>query len=191
SQRVSRWRRDESRRNFREDGMSPLPKAVIDRLTAVVGKGNCITEETELRTYESDGLTSFRAMAGAVVLPSSTEQVAAVVKIARSAEIPIVPRGAGTGLSGGALPVPGSIVVALSRMKRFLEVDLENGWIRVEPGVINLDVSKRVGPAGYSYATKPSSQSLSTLGGKPGEMSAIAHNIAYSIALTHAVRQRR
>jgi len=106
-------------------GTNPLPKAVIDRLTAVVGKGNCITEETELRTYESDGLTSFRAMAGAVVLPNSTEQVAAVVRIARAALLPIVPRGAGTGLSGGALPIPGSIVVALSRMKRLLEVDLE------------------------------------------------------------------
>ena len=171
-------------------GMNPLPKAVIDRLTAVVGKGNCITEETELRTYESDGLTSFRAMAGAVVLPNSTEQVAAVVRIARAALLPIVPRGAGTGLSGGALPIPGSIVVALSRMKRLLEVDLENGWIRVEPGVVNLDVSKRVGPAGYYYAPDPSSQSVCTIGGNVGENSGGAHCLKYGFTVHHVLGVR-
>src|SRR5499427_11043034 len=171
-------------------GMSPLPKAVIDRLTAVVGKGNCITEETELRTYESDGLTSFRAMAGAVVLPSSTEQVAAVVKIAKAAGVPIVPRGAGTGLSGGALPIPGSIVVALSRMKRFLEVDLETGWIRVEPGVVNLDVSKAVGPAGYYYAPDPSSQGVCTIGGNVAENSGGAHCLKYGFTVNHVLGAR-
>src|SRR5215471_2544879 len=171
-------------------GMSPLPKAVIDRLTAVVGKGNCITEETELRTYESDGLTSFRAMAGAVVLPSSTEQVAAVVKLAKAAGMSIVPRGAGTGLSGGALPLPGSIVVSLSRMKRFLEVDFENQWIRVEPGVVNLDVSKRVGPAGYYYAPDPSSQSVCTIGGNLGENSGGAHCLKYGFTVHHVLGVR-
>src|SRR5438105_164 len=121
---------------------------VAARMAAVVGERHCISDPSELRTYECDGLTSFRVAPGLVVLPGSTEEVAAVVRIARESDLPIVPRGAGTGLSGGALPVPGCIVIGLSRMRRILEVDLENGWMRVQPGVANLDVSKAIGPGG-------------------------------------------
>ncbi len=170
--------------------MSSLPKAVLDQLAAAVGPRNCIADDSEIRTYESDGLTSFRAIAGAVVLPNSTEQVAAVVKIANAAGIPIVPRGAGTGLSGGALPIPGSIVIPLTRMRRFLEVDLENGWIRVEPGVVNLDVSKRVGPSGYYYAPDPSSQSVCTIGGNVAENSGGAHCLKYGFTVHHVLGVR-
>ena len=95
---------------------------VIDLLRAIVGERNCIVEASELRTYESDGLTSFRAMPGIVVLPASTEEIVQIVKIARAAGLPIVPRGAGTGLSGGALPVPGCVLVGMSRMRKILEV---------------------------------------------------------------------
>src|SRR6266849_4926137 len=168
-------------------GMSSLPKAVLDQLAAAVGPRYCIADDSEIRTYESDGLTSFRAIAGAVVLPNSTEEVAAVVKIAKAAGIPIVPRGAGTGLSGGALPIPGSIVIPLTRMRRFLEVDPENGWIRVEPGVVNLDVSKRVGPSGYYYAPDPSSQSVCTIGGNVAENSGGAHCLKYGFTVHHVL----
>ncbi len=107
-------------------------------------------------TYASDALATFAVEPGVVVLPGSTAEVAEVVKTARQANLSIVPRGSGTGLSGGALPVPGCVLVGLSRMKRILDVDLENGWMRVEPGVINLDVSKHLSPAGYYYApTRP------------------------------------
>jgi glycolate oxidase len=170
--------------------MSSLPKAVLDSLAAAVGPRNCIADDAEIRTYESDGLTSFRAIAGAVVLPNSTEEVSAVVKIAKAAGIPIVPRGAGTGLSGGALPIPGSIVIPLTRMRRFLEVDLENGWIRVEPGVVNLDVSKRVGPSGYYYAPDPSSQSVCTIGGNVAENSGGAHCLKYGFTTNHVLGAR-
>jgi glycolate oxidase len=170
--------------------MSSLPKAVLDQLAAVVGPRHCVADPSEIRTYESDGLTSFRAIAGAVVLPDSTEQVAAVVKIAKAAGIPIVPRGAGTGLSGGALPIPGSIVIPLTRMRRILAVDLENGWIRVEPGVVNLDVSKRVGPSGYYYAPDPSSQSVCTIGGNVAENSGGAHCLKYGFTVHHVLGVR-
>lgn len=113
-----------------------------------------------------------------------------MVKIGRAAGIPIVPRGAGTGLSGGALPIPGSIVVALTRMRRILAVDLENGWIRVEPGVVNLDVSKRVGPSGYYYAPDPSSQSVCTIGGNIAENSGGAHCLKYGFTVHHVLGVR-
>src|ERR1700687_4762751 len=100
----------------------PVPRVVADRMAAIVGVRNCFSDEAQLRTYECDGLTSFRVRPGLVVLPASTEEVAGVVKAAHEAGLPVVARGAGTGLSGGALPVEGCVVVALSRMKRILEV---------------------------------------------------------------------
>src|SRR5205814_6074843 len=114
-----------------------------------------------------------------VVLPATTEEVVAVMKIAHSHRLPVVPRGSGTGLSGGALPVPEGVLVGLSRMKRILEIDLENRWMRVEPGVINLEVSKRLAPRGYYYAPDPSSQQVCTIGGNVAENSGGAHCLKY------------
>src|SRR5215471_11334800 len=162
------------------------PRAdVASRLARVVGERHCISDPAELRTYECDGLTSFRVAPELVVLPGSTEEVSAVVRIAREAGLAIVPRGAGTGLSGGALPVADCVVVGLSRMKRILEVDLENGWMRVQPGVINLDVSKAIGAAGYYYAPDPSSQSVCTIGGNVAENSGGAHCLKYGFTVNH------
>src|SRR5258708_39211472 len=111
-----------------------IPQAIVDRLREIVGDRNCIVEPSQLRTYESDGLTSFHAMPGIVVLPSSTEDVVEIVRITKEANLAIVPRGAGTGLSGGAMPVPGCVVVGMSRMRSLLEIALENGWVRGHPG---------------------------------------------------------
>jgi glycolate dehydrogenase FAD-linked subunit len=174
---------------------APSPAAVVSdsvagALAAVVGERNCISDPSELRTYECDGLTGFRVRPGLVVLPGSTDEVVAVVRIAREADMPIVPRGAGTGLSGGALPVPGGIVVGLSRMKRILETDLENGWMRVQPGVANLDVSKAIGAAGYYYAPDPSSQSVCTIGGNVAENSGGAHCLKYGFTANHVLGAR-
>ena len=124
-------------------------------------------------------------MPGIVVLPASTEEVVRIVRIAREAGLPIVPRGAGTGLSGGALPVPGCVLVGMSRMRSILEIDLENGWMRVQPGVINLDVSKRIGADGYYYAPDPSSQSVCTIGGNVSENSGGAHCLKYGFTVNH------
>src|SRR5437868_5804898 len=142
-----------------------------DKFAAAVGEAQCIRAPEQLRTYESDGLASFRATPGVVVLPGSTEEVAACVNVAREAGLPIVARGSGTGLSGGALPIPGCAVIGLSRMRKMLQVDYDNAFMRVQPGVINLDVSKFVGPQGWYYAPDPSSQSVCSIGGNVAENS--------------------
>src|SRR5713101_8269527 len=167
-----------------------LREGLIDRMAAIVGPDYCISDAAELRTYESDGLTSFRVRPGLVVLPGSTEEVARVVRLAREADLPIVARGSGTGLSGGALPVAGCVVVGLSRMNRILEIDLENGWMRVEPGVINLEVSKAIGPSGYYYAPDPSSQGVCTIGGNVSENSGGAHCLKYGFTANHVLGAR-
>jgi glycolate oxidase len=160
--------------------------AILD-FAQIVGKRNTITAPSELRTYECDGLAGFRVRPAVVVLPETTEQVAAAVKLARSLGMPIVPRGAGTGLSGGALPVDGCVVIGLARMTKILAIDLENRRMRVQPGVINLDISRRLAPLGYYYAPDPSSQSVCTIGGNVAENSGGAHCLKYGFTVNHAV----
>jgi len=166
------------------------PRRVAARMASIVGGRHCISDQADLSTYECDGLLNMRVRPGLVVLPGSTEEVAAVMRVAHKAGLPVVARGAGTGLSGGALPVPGCVVVALSRMNRILEVDVENGWLRAEPGVINLDVSKAVGGAGYYYAPDPSSQAVCTIGGNLAENSGGAHCLKYGFTTNHVLGAR-
>src|SRR5207248_8165709 len=163
---------------------------LIARFGAAVGEKNCIREPEQLRTYESDGLASFRATPGLVVLPSSTEEVVACVRLAREAGLPIVARGSGTGLSGGALPVPGCVLIGLSRMKKILQIDFDNAFMRVQPGVINLDVSKAIAAAGWYYAPDPSSQSVCTIGGNVAENSGGAHCLKYGFTVNHVLGLR-
>jgi glycolate oxidase len=169
---------------------SGIASDVVRRMTTVVGAKNCISDDAGLLVYECDGLTHGRTRPGLVVLPGSTEEVVEVVRIAQAAGLPIVPRGAGTGLSGGARPTPGCVVVGLSRMNRILGVDLENGTVRVQPGVINLDVSRAVSGAGYYYAPDPSSQSVCTIGGNVSENSGGAHCLKYGFTVNHVLEAR-
>src|SRR5208282_6442200 len=111
---------------------------------AIVGDSGLITSAEQLHTYECDGLTNFRVMPLAVLLPTSTEEVQAIVRVCHREKIPFVARGSGTGLSGGALPVANGIVIGLAGMNHILEVDLENQRVVVEPGVMNLNVTARV-----------------------------------------------
>jgi glycolate oxidase len=171
----------------------PAPDLVAQlaaQLAAIVGARQVIHEPAQLATYECDALASFRARPGLVVLPASTDQVVAVMKLARAAGLPVVPRGAGTGLSGGALPTPGCLVLSLARMTAILEVDVDNQVMRVQPGVINLDVSRHLAPLGYYYAPDPSSQSVCTVGGNLAENSGGAHCLKYGFT-THHVRGAR
>ena len=157
------------------------------RFAAIVGDGNTISAPSELRTYECDGLTGTRVAPELVVLPATTDEVARCVRLARACGMPIVARGAGTGLSGGAVPSPGSLVIGLSRMKAILEVDVPNERIRVQPGVANLDVSRALAPFGYFYAPDPSSQSVCSIGGNVAENSGGAHCLKYGFTVNHAV----
>lgn len=156
-------------------------------LARAVGAKHCITDPADLRTYESDGLAGFRVRPLAVVLPATTQEVAAAVRVARKYGLPVVPRGAGTGLSGGALPVPDCLLVVLSRMDKILTVDLANERMRVQPGVINLDVTKAIAPHGYYYAPDPSSQSVCSIGGNIAENSGGAHCLKYGFTVNHVV----
>src|ERR1700687_494462 len=167
--------------------MNPMEARILDELRTIVGGRGLISSPEELHTYECDGLTNFRVMPRAVLLPNSTEQVQAVVRICHRERIPFVARGSGTGLSGGALPVENGIVISLARMNRILEVDLPNARIVVEPGVINLDVTARVLAQEYFYAPDPSSQSVCSIGGNVAENAGGAHCLKYGFTTTHVL----
>ncbi|HEY2844096.1 MAG TPA: FAD-linked oxidase C-terminal domain-containing protein [Bryobacteraceae bacterium] len=161
--------------------------ATLEELRGILGSQGLISSAEELKTYECDGLTNFRVVPVAVVLPETTEQVQAVVRVCHRERIPFVARGSGTGLSGGALPVTGGIVIGLARMTRILDVDLPNARIVVEPGVINLEVTGRVAAAGFFYAPDPSSQSVCSIGGNVAENSGGAHCLKYGFTTTHVL----
>jgi len=146
-----------------------------------------ITEPEQLRTYECDGLTSHRVVPALVALPATGEQVQAVVRLCNEEAIPFVARGAGTGLSGGALPVEDGIVISVARMNRVLEIDLDAGLVVVEPGVANLDVTRAVADDGFYYAPDPSSQQVCTIGGNVAENSGGAHCLKYGFTVNHVV----
>lgn len=167
--------------------MSGLGWRTLRQFRAIVGRSGLLTAPEDLRAYECDGLTAYRAVPRAVLLPTSTEQVQRVLRLCHRERIPFVARGAGTGLSGGALPVADGIVISLARMNRILEVDLANGRVVVEPGVINLDVTGRVAHAGYLYAPDPSSQAVCTIGGNVAENSGGAHCLKYGFTTTHVL----
>ena len=157
---------------------------VLDRFAATT---ETIREPEQLRTYECDGLTGRRVVPALVALPGSVEEVQAVVRLCNEERIPFVARGAGTGLSGGALPVAEGIVISLARLTRILEVDIERGQVVVEPGVANLDVTRAVADAGFYYAPDPSSQQVCTIGGNVAENSGGAHCLKYGFTVNHVL----
>src|SRR3954452_21429338 len=156
-------------------------------LEKIVGPEGLITQPEQLMTYESDGLRNYRRMPMLVVLPTSTEQVQAVMLLCSEQGVPVVPRGSGTGLSGGALPAENSVVVGMSRMREILEIDLENARAVVQPGVINLWVTQKVAPHGYYYAPDPSSQQVCSIGGNVAENSGGAHCLKYGFTVNHVL----
>src|SRR5438876_9230068 len=164
-----------------------LSEAVLADFRAVVSENGIIVERNQLQTYECDGLTALRALPAAVVLPRSRDEVQAIVRICAQHRIPFVARGAGTGLSGGALPAASGIVISFARMNRILAVDIPNQRITVEPGVINSHVTQRVAPSGHFYAPDPSSQSVCTIGGNVAENAGGAHCLKYGFTTTHVL----
>ena len=162
-----------------------MDERILEEIRGVVGNGGLIAERDQLRTYECDGLTNFRVTPEAVVLPCSATEVQGVVRICARERIPFVARGSGTGLSGGALPVEGGIVIGLARMNRILDVDIANQRVVVEPGVFNLQVTQRVAPHGYYYAPDPSSQQVCTIGGNVAENAGGAHCLKYGFTVNH------
>ena len=159
---------------------------LIRELRAVVGAQFVLIEKEDVIVYEQDG-SIFQVMPEIVVLPGDVEQVSAVVKLAKQAAVPIVPRGSGTGLAGGAVPAEGGIVLSLARLNRILKIDLENRIAIVEPGVINLDVTKAVAKDGFFYAPDPSSQAACSIGGNVANNSGGPHTLAYGVTTNHVL----
>lgn len=154
-------------------------------LLRVVGSDGLITDPDALLVYESDGLTAHRVRPRAVILPRTTEQVAKTVRLLNEADVPFVPRGAGTGLSGGAIALEGAAVLSLARMDRILRVDAENRLAVVEPGVANARLSAAAKPYGLQYAPDPSSQTVCTIGGNVAENAGGPHCLKYGVTLNH------
>jgi len=168
-------------------GKASVDARIVQELRAIVGARGLITSAEELHTYECDALTNFRVMPLGVLLPESTEQVQAIVRLCHRERTPFVARGSGTGLSGGALPVENGVVISLTRMNRILEIDLPNARVVAEPGVINLDITGRVSAQEYFYAPDPSSQSVCSIGGNVAENSGGAHCLKYGFTTTHVL----
>jgi glycolate oxidase len=162
-----------------------LDPAAVRELRAALREDQLITRPEQLRTYECDGLTNRRVVPALVALPESAEQVQAVVRACNAHAIAFVARGAGSGLSGGAVPVAEGIVISLARMTRVLAVDPDRGEVVVEPGVANLDVTRAVAEHGFYYAPDPSSQQVCTIGGNIAENSGGAHCLKYGFTVNH------
>ncbi|MEK7285114.1 MAG: FAD-binding protein, partial [Chloroflexota bacterium] len=154
------------------------------RLVALLGPGKVLWRPADLLVYEYDGAVD-TATPDAVVLPSETADVAKLARFCSTHGIPIVPRGAGTGLSGGAIPVHGGVVVSFARMARILEIDVPNLRAVVQPGLVNLHLSTAVAPHGLSFVPDPSSQKACTLGGNVAENSGGPHTLAYGVTTNH------
>lgn len=160
---------------------------IAERLIEAVGAEAVKTAPEDLAVYAFDAYTQSETLPSAVVLPASTRDVAAIVKIAAACGEPIVARGAGTGLCGGAVPTGGGIVMSFARMNRLLELDVRNRRARVQPGLINLELSKQIASTGLFYAPDPASQKSSTLGGNIGTNAGGPHCLSYGVTVNHVV----
>lgn len=163
-----------------------IPSEAHEALKGIVGAGGVLEKPEDLRLYEYDGGVD-KARPDIVVFPRSAQEVSAVVGVARRHGLPVVGRGAGTGLSGGSIPRMGGIMVGFSRMNRILELDLENERAVVEPGVVNLELTNAVSPLGYFFAPDPSSQKACTIGGNVAENAGGPHTLAYGVTTNHVL----
>jgi len=158
---------------------------LIDRLRSILGPGALLASPSDLVVYECDGYTIEKNRPEVVVLPTSTEQVVAIVKACQEFDVSFLARGAGTSLAGGCLPVGGGVIVALTRMKRILEVNLRDRYAVVEPGVVNLWLTNHLKPNGYHFAPDPSSQGACTIGGNVATNSGGPHTLKYGVTVNH------
>ncbi|MBM3517687.1 MAG: FAD-binding protein [Alphaproteobacteria bacterium] len=161
--------------------------AIVAALRAIVPGEGVVGDEDGLRPYECDGLSAYRQLPLAVVLPETTEQVAGVLKLCAERSVKVVPRGAGTSLSGGALPLADGIVLGLGKFNRILEIDYDNRCVIAQPGVTNLGITHAVEAAGFYYAPDPSSQIACTIGGNVAENSGGVHCLKYGLTTNNVL----
>lgn len=158
---------------------------VLRRLRDIVGSEGLLSQREELLVYECDGYTIEKQVPDVVVFPTTTEQVVRIVKLCNELQIPFIPRGAGTSLAGGSLPVGGGVMIALTRMKQILEVNLRDRFAVVEPGLVNVHLTQRLKGTGYHYAPDPSSQGACTIGGNVATNSGGPHTLKYGVTVNH------
>src|ERR1700689_266334 len=163
------------------------PQSLEDALRSIVGPGAILSAPSDLVVYECDGYTIEKNKPDVVAFPTSTEQGAEIVKICNELDVPFLPRGAGTSLAGGCLPVGGGVMIALTRMKRILEVNLRDRYAVVEPGVVNLWLSRHLAPSGFHFAPDPSSQGACTIGGNVATNSGGPHTLKYGVTVNHVL----
>ena len=154
---------------------------IVAGLRAIVPGEGVIASEPEMRPYESDGLTAYRQLPMVVVLPSTTDQAAQVLRYCHERGIKVVPRGAGTSLSGGALPLADGVLLGMAKFNRILDIDFDNRAVVAQPGVTNLGITEAVEHAGFYYAPDPSSQIACTIGGNVAENSGGVHCLKYGM----------
>ncbi len=164
---------------------SAASQRLVERFQQILPADSVITDPQRLTTYDCDGLASYRVVPAVVVLPETAEHVRQLVRACAEHDVPFVARGSGTGLSGGALPRSDGVLVVTSKMRRILEIDVDNERAVVEPGVINLDVTKAAVPGGYYFAPDPSSQQVCSVGGNVAENSGGAHCLKYGFTTNH------
>lgn len=162
-----------------------LSSELVGQLRRIVGHNHVLTSESDRIVYECDAFMIERRMPGAVVLPCTVDEVQRVVQLLHRARVPFVPRGAGTGLSGGATPAEDSVVISLTRMNRIVAVDFRNRLALVEAGAINLHIGQLTATRGYHYAPDPSSQAASTIGGNIAENAGGPHTLKYGVTVNH------
>ena len=175
------------------DAVAPatIDKAeLVRRLSAVLPTACLLHAAEDLRPFECDGLTAYHQMPLAVALPEDEAQVSAVLRICHDARVPVVARGAGTGLSGGAMPHAQGVTLGLSKMKRILEIDPVARIARVQPGVRNLAISEAAAPYGLYYAPDPSSQIACSIGGNVAENSGGVHCLKYGLTVHNVLKLR-
>tara|TARA_B100000809_G_scaffold256037_1_gene295439 strand:+ start:329 stop:1768 length:1440 start_codon:yes stop_codon:yes gene_type:complete len=160
---------------------------VIELLRKIVGAENLLTSASERIVYECDGFVVEKNSPDVVVFPTSTDQVSAIVKACNEVGVPFLPRGAGTSLAGGCLPVGGGVMIVLTRMKEILEINLRDHYALVQPGVVNVWLTQALKGSGYHYAPDPSSQGACTIGGNVATNSGGPHTLKYGVTVNHVL----
>ncbi|MCU6796558.1 FAD-binding protein [Paenibacillus sp. WQ 127069] len=166
---------------------SQTKASIINRFEQIVGPRAVLHRYEDLLAYECDGYTVHKGVPSLVVFPKSTQEVSEVVRILHQNRIPYLPRGAGTGLSGGATALNGEVIISLVRMNKLIDVDYLNKRAVVQPGFINLKLSNSISSKGYYYAPDPSSQAACTIGGNVGENAGGAHCLKYGVTTNHVI----
>ena len=164
---------------------SPLALRLLAELTAIVGAENVLHRRDELIVYECDGYVINKKVPDVVVFPTCTEHVVELVKLCNRYDVPFVPRGAGTSLAGGTMAVGGGVMICLTRMKRILEINTRDRYAIVEPGVVNIWLTRALGGMGFHYAPDPSSQTACTIGGNVATNSGGPHTLKYGVTVNH------